>query len=154
MRQSRARTGRAVLNGCVAGILFAAAPALAHHSYASFNTAKIVKMKAIVKIWQLVNPHSYLWIYQCDDLGKPLPGADGRGVVWPLEAPGPSALLNHGWNKYTVKPGDPVTVSVNPLRDGRTGGSLVNLVLADGRSFNAGGPPNGGPAPAAAPVAK
>jgi hypothetical protein len=39
-------------------VLGALSPARAHHSYAAFDKSKTVTMKAVVKIWQLVNPHS------------------------------------------------------------------------------------------------
>lgn len=123
--------------GALASVLVAVpiSVALAHHSYAMFDRDKVVKSDAIVRTWEFTNPHATLWVYINDAQGKP--------ILWGLEAPGPTQLLRSGWDKDTVKPGDKVTVSVNPLRDGRNGGSLVNIVLADGRSMNTGGPPGG-----------
>lgn len=106
----------------------------AHHSYAMFDRDKEVSSAAVVRTWEFTNPHATLWVYINDAQGKP--------TLWGLEAPGPNQLLRTGWDKETVKPGDKVTVVVNPLRDGRAGGSLVKLTLADGRTLAAGGPPS------------
>lgn len=115
--------------------------ASAHHSYAMFDRDKEISSAATVRIWQFTNPHATLWVYVNDAQGKP--------QLWGLEAPGPQQLLRNGWDKDTVKPGDKVTVVINPLRDGRNGGSLVKLTLADGRTLGTGGPAPGGEAPAA-----
>lgn len=105
----------------------------AHHSYAMFDRSKQVSSAAVVRTWEFTNPHATLWVYINDAQGKP--------ALWGLEAPGPNQLLRAGWDKETVKPGDKVTVIVNPLRDGRNGGGLVKLTLADGRTLGVGGPP-------------
>ncbi|MGC3982419.1 MAG: DUF6152 family protein [Steroidobacteraceae bacterium] len=107
--------------------------ATAHHSYAMFDRSKSVSSEAIVRIWEFTNPHATLWVYINDAQGKP--------VLWGVEAAGPTQLLRSGWDKNTVKPGDKVTVVINPLRNGSNGGSLVKLTLADGRSLGAGGAP-------------
>jgi len=56
-------------------------------------------------------------------------------------------LYKRGLNATSVKPGDALFVVVHPLRDGRAGGSLVSVVLADGRKLQMGGGA-GSPAPA------
>lgn len=116
------------------------AASMAHHSYAMFDRSKQVDADAIVRIWEFTNPHATLWVYINDAQGKP--------VLWALEAPGPQQLLRSGWDKDTVKPGDKVKVALNPLRDGANGGSLARLTLNDGRMLGTGGPaPSEGNAP-------
>jgi hypothetical protein len=44
----------------------------------------------------------------------------------------PSSLVRKGWKPKTLKPGDKITITLHPLRDGRSGGSLVSATLADG----------------------
>lgn len=139
-------TSRKMVRGLLAATLTVIATqgvALAHHSYAMFDRDKVMNAPAVVRTWEFTNPHATLWVYINDDQGKP--------TLWGLEAPGPSQLLRGGWDRETVKPGDKVTISINPLRDGRNGGSLIKIVLADGRALGTGGPPGGGPAPAPAP---
>jgi hypothetical protein len=104
----------------------------AHHSYAMFDKSKEVNSAAVVRVWEYTSPHATLWVYINDEQGTP--------QLWGLEAPGPAQLVRSGWDKETVQPGDKVTVTLNPLRDGRNGGSLVKLVLANGRVLGTGGP--------------
>lgn len=118
------------------------ATAAAHHSYAMFDRSKRVTLSGLVRIWEFSNPHAYLWLYVKNDKGD--------FDLYGLEAPGPSQLVRSGWNKNTVKPGDPVTVIINPLADGRTGGNLVKVTLADGRSLDSAAPPPSAVAPAGA----
>ena len=107
--------------------------AQAHHSYAMFDQGKEITAQAVIRTWQFTNPHATLWVYINDDQGKP--------VLWGIEAPGPRQLLQNGWDRETVKPGDEVSIVIHPLRDGRNGGSLVKLTLPGGRSLGTGGAP-------------
>lgn len=119
----------APMAGAIASLALAHA-VCAHHSYAMFDKEKEIRSSAVVRTWEFTSPHATLWVYINDAEGKPR--------LWGLEAPGPSMLVRNGWDKETVKPGDKVTVAINPLRDGRNGGSLVTLVLADGRTMSVG----------------
>jgi hypothetical protein len=49
---------------------------------------------------------------------------------------GPSNLIHEGWKRSTLKPGDKVTVTINPLRDGRPGGWYVAITLPDGTTLS------------------
>lgn len=109
------------------------APLLAHHSYAMFDRTKLITLSGKVRIWEFTNPHSYLWVYVKND--------QGEDNLYGLEAPGPAQFVRAGWNKNTVQPGDSVTVQINPLADGRNGGNLVQVTLADGRVWSGGGQP-------------
>jgi len=53
--------------------------------------------------------------------------ADG---LWSLELPtSPGNLTRMNWTKRSLKPGDRVSIDINPLRDGRHGGSLKKVTL-------------------------
>jgi hypothetical protein len=105
--------------------------ALAHHSYAMFDRAKTITISGEVLTWEMTNPHSYLWVTV-----KPDKGADQS---WGLEGGGVAVLQRAGITKSMVKPGEKISVELHPLKDGRTGGQLLNLHLADGRSLHVGG---------------
>ena len=48
----------------------------------------------------------------------------------------PTYLVRAGWKNNSVKPGDKVTVIVNPLREGDVkSGIFVSITLADGRTL-------------------
>jgi len=102
-------------------------PVLAHHSYTMFDRDKTITIQGTVRTWEMGNPHAYLWIYATSD--------NGERVLWGLEGPSPLILIRNGWGKNSVKPGDKVTVVLNPLKDGRNGGNLVKMTLEDGRVF-------------------
>lgn len=82
-------------------------------------------MSGTIRAWEMGNPHGYLWVDVTNKKGAP--------EVWGFEAPSPQVLINQGWSKYSVNPGDKVSLLANPLKDGRHGGSLLELHLADGR---------------------
>ena len=106
-----------------AGLL--AAPALAHHSFAMFDADKTVDIKGTVKEFQWTNPHSWLQVNVTD--------ADGKTVEWSMEMGSPGGLARAGWRPKTVVPGDKVTVSIHPLKDGSPGGQLLKVTLPDGK---------------------
>lgn len=118
------------LSAVASVLLLVGQQAVAHHSYAMFDRQKVMQYTAVVRTWEFVNPHAYLWVY--------INAASGEPQLWGLEAPGPTVLFRSGWKKNSVKPGDKITVWIHPLRDGRNGGSLVKLIAPDGRAFEAG----------------
>ena len=40
-----------------------------------------------------------------------------------------------GWTRNSVKPGDKVTITMAPLRDGKRGGALKKVTLVDSGKF-------------------
>ena len=114
----------------VAGL---AAPAFAHHSGSMFDPTKTVTLEGTVKEFQYTNPHSWLEIV--------VVGADGKPVEWGFESEGPSTLLRAGIKAKSFLPGEKVTVSCHPMKDGRTAGSLLSVTKADGTVLSPRGRP-------------
>jgi hypothetical protein len=76
-------------------------------------------------------------------------GEDGRVVEWVAETQAPSVIFPAGYRRDTVKCGEQVTVTVEPFKDGRPFGRILQTVLADGTTLGvAGSPP---PTPVAVP---
>lgn len=111
-------------------LLALSAPAYVHHSGASFDRAKQVKITGTVTEFVWSNPHA---TFRID-----VTGANGSTESWPIEMNGPSNLIHEGWKRSSIKPGDKVTVTINPLRDGRPGGWYVGITLADGTTLGGG----------------
>ena len=112
----------------VAGALvLGASPALAHHSAAMFDATKEVTLQGTVKEFQWTNPHTWVQLNVADGSGKV--------VEWSIEGGGPSALYRRGWRATSLKPGDKITVVVNPLRNGAPGGNMRSVTMADGRKL-------------------
>jgi uncharacterized protein DUF6152 len=117
------------------------APAWVHHSGAMFDRSKETKITGTVTEFQWTNPHAS---FKVDVLG-----ADGKTETWSIEMNGPNNLIRAGWKRTSIKPGDKVTVTVNPLRDGRPGGWYLAITLADGKTLGSAGEPSGGESPPA-----
>jgi hypothetical protein len=135
---------RLPLLALAAGALILAGPASAHHSSAIFEAGKRIEMTGIVTEWFWANPHCLLSI--------DVTGTNGQAVRWVVETQAPPNVIPYGWSKQSFKPGDRVTITVEPARNGRPVGRLLQAVLPDGKTLVAGSvlPP---PAGAAAPPA-
>ena len=113
--------------------LTAAAPAAAHHSFAPFDRTKEVTLTGAIKEFQWTNPHAWIQVVVKDDLG--------RDTEWAIECGPANIMARTGWNKSTIKPGDAVVATVNPMRDGRSSGALVTITLPDGTVLGPGDAP-------------
>ena len=126
----------------VAGMLFVSVPVGAHHSGAGVDRTRTVTVTGVVKDFRWTNPHS--WI----DLE--VAGSAGAPTLWSIEMNPPPFLIRAGWKSTTLKPGDTVSVTLNPIRTGEPGGIFVSVTLADGRVL--GGRAGGAAAPPATPT--
>ncbi len=94
-----------------------------HHSTAMFEYTKLVTLKGTIKEMQWLNPHVLIWVD-----GKI---GDEEQQAWVIELTSPGNLTRAGWTKRTFKPGDKVSIDINPLRDGKPagvfrGGTILN----------------------------
>lgn len=90
----------------------------AHHSFAMYDSDKVVTLEGTIKEFQWTNPHAIL---------KVTSGADGQ--VWTLELTAPGQLTRNGWTHSTLKAGDAIKVQLHPFRDGRLGGSYMTATV-------------------------
>jgi hypothetical protein len=105
-----------------AAALLAATPGAAHHSAAMFDKGRTVTLVGKVRQFQWTNPHSWIQIV--------VDGADG--AEWSIELGAPVELFRLGWRPATLKPGDRITVTANPMRDGSHGALFVSAVRDGG----------------------
>jgi hypothetical protein len=126
---------------CAAAGVFAAAaaPALAHHSFAMFDSSKMYVWEGVVVRYEWKNPHSMVII-------RVPPGAKDPATVgtWEIEGAATNIMARQGWNKTSYKPGDRITVVGQPMRDGSKAGSLY-YALKDGKRLYHDVNRNGGP---------
>jgi hypothetical protein len=111
----------AIAAGVVTGLCVAAN---AHHSGAMFDPEKTITLKGVVKEFEYTNPHSWLWITVTND--------DKTTTDWGFEAEGPSTLFRNGIKKSDLQPGDKVTVTGRPMRDGRPAAAWIRAEKEDG----------------------
>ena len=127
------RAAVAILAG---GLALAAAPALAHHSFAMFDQKKVMTLEGTVHEFQWTNPHAFIEL----DVN-----AGGRNQRWSIELNSPNNLTRQGWRRTSLKTGDKISVRIAPLRNGNTGGLFLDLKKADGKVLDSGLPKNGAP---------
>ena len=108
------------------GILLTIGSGLAaHHSPVMFDRTVTKTLVGTVVEFAWTNPHASI---QLD-----VPNAAGGADRWGVELGSPNSMVKNGWRASSVKPGDKVTVVVNPLKSGEFGGIFVSITLADGR---------------------
>jgi hypothetical protein len=108
-------------------------PALvnAHHSAVAFDLSKphvSVTGKVLQFIWR--SPHT--------SINLEVINTEGVAEVWKWEGAGTVALVKSGVTRETIKAGDTLTVSGNPLRDGSPGGLMRSITLANGEHIDFG----------------
>ena len=103
----------------------AAGGAQAHHSFAMFDQTKKVTVTGTVRQFQWTNPHSYIQLIAKD--------ASGKDVEWSMEMGAPMYLYARGWRPTTIKPGMTISIVINPLRNGKPGGVVIDVTTADGK---------------------
>lgn len=105
-----------------------AGAANAHHSFSMFDQGKTMSLVGTVKEWQWTNPHTWLILTAKDDKGEV--------HEWRIEGQSPQVLRGEqGLSRSTFKPGDQVTVTIHPMRDGSHGGSFLGASDAAGRKL-------------------
>jgi len=127
------------LKRLAAACALACAPSLAwaHHSFAMFDQSRQVSITGTVKEFQWTNPHAFIAVEDADQ------------KLWSIELNSPNNLIRQGWKRTAMKPGDKVTVVINPLRNGTPGGLFNAVTLPDGKVL--GNPKPTGPVNVQAP---
>src|SRR5215831_15574714 len=122
------RTARFAVLVAALGV-FATVPLIAHHGAAAYDVGKKVVLKGTVKEWIYSNPHCLLTLE--------VTGEDGQAVKWIVEGQAPNVVYPAGYRKDTFTFGDQVTVTVEPVKNGRPMGRILAAVTADGKSLGA-----------------
>lgn len=110
-----------------AAVLAMGAPASAHHSFAMFDALHPKEISGTVKEFRFVSPHTILIVT--------VKGDDGVEKDWILEGGAPGLQVREGLTSKSLKPGDEITVTINPLHSGAEGGSYqpAQVKFKDGR---------------------
>jgi hypothetical protein len=101
----------------------------AHHGNASFDPGKKITLKGTVKSWVYSNPHCLLTLS--------VRGDDGQVVDWITETQAPNVIYPVGYRKDTFKFGDEITIIVQPVKNGRPLGRILQAILTDGTKLGA-----------------
>ena len=113
------------------GMLAAAFPAWAHHSFsAEFDADKKVRLEGKVVRMEWTNPHSWLYL----DVETP----DGKVQHWAVEGGSPGVLLRAGWNRNSLPEGTKIIVNGFQSKDGSFRANSRSIEFPDGRKLETG----------------
>jgi hypothetical protein len=123
----------------MAGLLAAAAPVLAHHSFsAEFDANQKVTLKGVVTKIEWMNPHTWFYMDVKDESGKV--------AAWQCETGAPIELTRRGWKRNDLKVGDQVNVEGFRAKAGGNTCNARTVTLPDGKKVFSGSADDGGPA--------
>jgi hypothetical protein len=111
----------------LAGFFLATRPASAHHGEAAYEFTKRMTVRATMTEFEWANPHCQLRFDVTDERGNK--------QHWTVQAINPLMLSRYGWSSGSLKPGDMVTITFRPARNGDSIGILDKVVLANGREL-------------------
>jgi hypothetical protein len=114
-------------------LLAISAPLSAHHGTAGYDMDKQLVMKATVTDWLWANPHCFLTFDGTDD--------KGATVRWTAEVSNPVDMTKRGWSRRILNPGDQITVTIRPAKNGAPVGQLLKVILPSGQTLMGWNPP-------------
>ena len=121
-------TLRTFLLSLTATMALSGLPVAAHHGRgATFDMKKQLTLKGTVSQVKWQNPHVLISIDVKDEAGSV--------VTWTFENSNVHTLATQGYNRNTLKIGQPVTAVLNPAANGAPLGIIVKVILEDGREI-------------------
>ncbi len=123
----------------VAGLILFSGSVFAHHGVANlYDMSKLVMLKGTITKFEWTNPHNQISFDVTDE--------KGAVVHWVVATEPPQVMLERGWSKRSLNPGDQVTVYVFAAKNGAPVGNVQRIVLPDGKELNTGTPAPATPA--------
>src|SRR5262247_263106 len=110
-----------------ASLLVVTARLDAHHGGASFDTSKEITLAGTVTEWIWANPHCFLKFDAKDDTGTVR--------NWVVETGNPTDISRSGYARLSFKPGDKVTVTLQPVKSGAPVGRIRSVLLPNGQKL-------------------
>jgi len=108
------------------GILAAASPSFAHHSW-PVDTSREVTVKGTVTGYNWTNPHVMI--------GLEVTGTDGKIQKWDVGGPSTARMAGNGWDKTTLKMGDVIIAMGYRFADGQNILRLQKIVMGNGKEM-------------------
>ena len=112
----------------LASLLAMCAPVAAHHGNSAYDEEHQIDISGTVTEFVWSNPHCQVYMDVKDKQGKVM--------KWAIETQSPGILRRNSWSKTTLKPGDQITITVAPARNGAavgfSGNKLGKVIFSDG----------------------
>ena len=112
-----------------AGLMFTA-PLFAHHASSNYDRENPVTLTGTVTGFEFTNPHVLIHFDVKNDKGEV--------EHWTAQSGPPRSLFRTGWNRESLKPGDPITVTGYPSKDGKKAMSVRQLKPPKGNDLTIG----------------
>jgi hypothetical protein len=142
MSEVRATSARRLAIACgAAAVGLAGATANAHHSFAMYDqTKQDTYTGKLIRFIPGAN-HAQLLFEIVDAGGKPQTGADGKPITWGVELGPAATIAKQGVTVESFPLGTIITVTLNPLRNGKTFGAMAQgaRLIRCGTAIPAGG---------------
>jgi len=121
------KTKLATLCAVIFGFVAVSTPMFAHHGNSAYDMSKSVPVKATITKFEYTNPHTQIYYDVTDD--------KGNVEHWVAETTNPAMLNRVGWSRDSLKPGDQVTLWVNPNKVGAKVTFLQKVAFSDGKEL-------------------
>jgi hypothetical protein len=107
------------------GLAATVRPLAAHHAMVMYDRLRTMTLIGTVVEFQWTNPHVFVLVNGTIDV-------DDEPAVWRLETTSPSNLVRWGWSATALRPGDRVSIVVNPhLQGHEKSARLLKVTLLD-----------------------
>ena len=115
----------------IAGLLLVGDSAYAHHGNSAYDEERTVTITGTVTEFDFVNPHTQIFMDVKDN--------KGNVVHWAVESQSPGIMRRNGWSRASLQPGDQITVTLNPAKNGApvgfSGKKSGKVMFSDGREL-------------------
>ncbi len=113
----------------IAGLFLVSGPLWAHHGNSAYDEVHRITLTGTVTEFVWANPHCQIFMDVKDD--------KGNVVNWGIESQSPGIMRRNNWTRTSLQPGDKITVTLAPAKNGApvgfSGNDYGKVVFADGR---------------------
>ena len=124
------KSKRLAILAAFVSLLVGSGPLVAHHSTAMYDMEHLVTFTATVTGFEFVNPHVLIHFEVRDE--------SGNVEKWTALTAPPQRLYRAGWSTKTLRPGDQITITGAPHKDGRKEMGMAKLVGPSGQVLGLG----------------
>jgi uncharacterized protein DUF6152 len=120
----------AIVGAVTFGLFLVGAPVFAHHAQGTYDRDHPITVTGTVTEFEFINPHVRIHFDVKDE--------NGVVVHWVAETAPPQRLFRVGWNRNSLKPGDSITITGFPSKDGKKTMGVRKLVPPGGGALTEG----------------
>ena len=108
-------------------VLLTSGAVVAHHGGNLYDTTKAVELEATITKFEWGTPHNQIYFDVKTEAAEP------QHWVGSTEPAG--VMLERGWTRRSLAPGDEVTVFIFAAKNGATVGNIQKVIKADGEEL-------------------